>query len=155
MVADDDVIEATDGIYDLDIGIDTIQANMACQSAPGPCLPPTQWNELSADSKSIWQTILAADKTIILGLGKGSPTTNTMTMETYVHNVAIEDEDPTVPDVDEMTDNRNALMAYSAKQKNPNQRALIYPLLISTRYCPLPRALAPHLPPSHTAVLQP
>ena len=64
---DDDAIEPVSSIYDIDTDIATIWNNMASQSVPGSCLPPTQWEKLSDDAKDIWKTMSAEDRAVILG----------------------------------------------------------------------------------------
>ena len=52
---DDDVIEAIDGEYDIDIGIldTTIQANVTKQHAPGSRMPFTCWKSLPQETGNL------------------------------------------------------------------------------------------------------
>jgi hypothetical protein len=45
MAADD-----IDPNYDIDIGVDTVLANVATRSSPGMCIPMSQWYELSLEA---------------------------------------------------------------------------------------------------------
>jgi hypothetical protein len=50
---DDSAIEAIDGEYDIDIGIDTIQANSTNQHTPGSRMPFTRWKSLPPETQAI------------------------------------------------------------------------------------------------------
>jgi hypothetical protein len=110
---DDDVIEAIDGEYDIDIGIDTIQANINNQHPPGSRMPFGCWKSLPQETQAIWDTIPDKDKATILGSGKGNtgsysrgtrPTraqSNRMSdaerLAAYLHELGIEEVPPETP----------------------------------------------------------
>jgi hypothetical protein len=68
----DSVIEAFDGECNIDIGINTIQANATNQHPPGSRMPFTRWKGLPPETLAIWATIPEKDKATILGTGKST-----------------------------------------------------------------------------------
>ena len=67
VMPEDAIIEDVNGQYDIDIGIDTIQANVTNQHAPGSRMPFPRWKSLSPETQGIWDTIPDHEKATILG----------------------------------------------------------------------------------------
>ena len=130
--------------YVIDIGVDTVLANVAAHSSPGMRIPMSQWYELSSEACELWQSLSEADWAIILGLSpksSQSPLTqppkpssgsqrppgwsaNNQQLSSYLLEIAIKDEDTisVPPDVDNPPDPSPAepdtvLLANVTKQK--------------------------------------
>jgi hypothetical protein len=58
-----------DSNYDIDIRLNTIQANLTKQQVPGSLVPVDCWKKLSTNARSIWwQTIPLEERAMILGV---------------------------------------------------------------------------------------
>jgi hypothetical protein len=69
---DTNILEPVDGIYDIDLAVDTLQA-FATDHAPGSRMPFARWQSLSDATKDIWDTLPDPDKAKILGNVATSP----------------------------------------------------------------------------------
>jgi hypothetical protein len=52
-------------VYDIDTGIDVIQANLTSQQASA-CLPAALWDKVSSEARASWREIPMANRAIIL-----------------------------------------------------------------------------------------
>jgi hypothetical protein len=83
---DADVIDAIDSEYDIDIGIDTIQANVTNQHPAGSHMPFGHWKSLPPETQAIWDTIPDKNKATILGTVRGPSSASGSLRAPLVHN---------------------------------------------------------------------
>ena len=100
-------ITNNDDLYNIDITVDTIHANMTNSRPSYPsahCLPNDRWKLLSQEERAAWNSLTKDIKSAILGLNQTKPNPNQR--QSFVHDVNRDE-------IDSPSDNYNDNVASS------------------------------------------
>lgn len=125
MTSNNDQTGDVDTLYNIDTGIDIIQANLTNQQPLSTwLLMPLVWDKISGNALTLWKTIFIANHASILAhftpawVERPPGRAKTPAIRSYLHEIVIEDEDP-VPSI-------NSAMDMSIEQETSS-----IPLLVS------------------------